>query len=64
MAFGDWLGILLLYSVFGFAAMVVLGTPLLFSIYALVGQASLHSWLGAAFVLQLLPTLSCAASGI
>jgi hypothetical protein len=30
IAFGDWLGILLLYSVFGFAAMVVLGTPLLF----------------------------------
>jgi hypothetical protein len=29
MSFGDWAGIVLLYTIFGFAAMVVLGTPLL-----------------------------------
>jgi hypothetical protein len=30
MSSGDWLGIFLLYGVFGFAAMLVLGIPLLF----------------------------------
>jgi hypothetical protein len=29
MGFGDWMGIVLLYGIFGFAAMVALGTPLL-----------------------------------
>jgi hypothetical protein len=29
MSFGDWLGILLLYQVFGLIALIVLGTPLL-----------------------------------
>jgi len=30
MAFGDWLGIVLIYAAFGLAVMLVLGTPLLF----------------------------------
>ena len=30
MAFADWAGIVLLYTFFGFAAMIVFGTPLIF----------------------------------
>ncbi len=30
MGLGNWLGIVLIYGVFGFAAMLALGTPLLF----------------------------------
>jgi hypothetical protein len=30
MSFGDWAGIVLLYTFFGFAAMVVFGTPLIY----------------------------------
>jgi hypothetical protein len=52
MGFGDWMGIVLLYGIFGFAAMVALGTPLLLCFLDSVGLVSFHSLPGADSVLE------------
>ena len=49
MQFGDWAGIVLLYAVFSFAAMVVFGAPLLV-LYARLGWGGFLSFVvGGAF---------------
>jgi hypothetical protein len=58
-ALSDWVGVVLIYWPFGFAAMVALGTPMLLLFQRLGWTGFLRSWPEPVLVPESSPTLSC-----